>query len=67
MRASEGLRCCERCGRKNWKNVCVKTLNGNWSILKQKWSLSWIISDSRDSMNQIADELKSNDIDGAHC
>jgi len=27
----------------------------------------WVISDSRDSVTQVADELKYNDIDGAHC
>jgi len=32
-------------------------------IREQKWSHSWVISDSRESMTQIADELKSNDID----
>jgi len=30
-------------------------------------SLSWFISDSRDSMTQTADELKCNDIDGVYC
>jgi len=41
----------------------VKTLNGYWHALKQKRSLSWVINDSRDSVTQIADELKSNDLD----
>jgi len=49
-----------------WKNDSVKTLNGYWNALKQKWSLTWVISDSRDSVTQVAEELKSNDIDGAH-
>jgi len=30
-------------------------------------SLSWVIGESTDSMTQIADELKSNDNDGAQC
>jgi len=47
------------------KNDSVKTLNGYWNALEQKWSLSWIISDSRDSVTQVADELT--DIDGVHC
>jgi len=50
-----------------WKTDCVKTLNGYWSALEQKCSLSLVISESRDSMTQIIDELKSNDIDGANC
>jgi len=41
-----------------WKNDCVETLNGNSNTLKHKWSLSWVISNSRDSMTQIADELR---------
>jgi len=38
-------------------------LNCNWNALEQKWSLSWVMSDLRESIIQIADELKSNDID----
>jgi len=49
------------------KSDCVETLNGNWNALELKRSLSCVISDSRDSMTKVADELMSNDIDGAHC
>jgi len=26
-----------------WKNDSVKTLNGYWNALKQKWSLLWVM------------------------
>ena len=50
------------------KNYSIETLNADWNALKQKWSLSRVISDTRDSVTQITDEIKTpNGNDGAHC
>jgi len=36
-----------------WKNDSVKSLNGYWNVLKNKWSLSCVISNSRDLVTHI--------------
>jgi hypothetical protein len=34
-------------------------------MIRKKWSLSWVFGELRDSMTKIADEFKSNALDGA--
>jgi len=51
-----------------WKMTALKRwMTTEIAYVEIEMKSSWVISDSRDSMTQMADELRFNDIDGAHC